>query len=302
MDSLSDPSRAGRGDKQQAQQKIDAALAAGRLTSADHELRSQRVAAAQTTGDLAALTRDLPEAESLGSAIDPAVLESMRVQPGMLSSTAGSEALARRTINLSGKGKAIKRAVLAFVLGTVLLCGLGIAGMVFAVFHASSDSSHSSQTGGTSGTAIPTPTVRNPAPNPTAGLLTAAGWKSLVDAVKSESGTTEVYDAVVYPDYAALGMVSGDGMVREVFRDGAFLTSVKVQTPAVGNRVDLASIEPAVLARLPQQVADDVGMTHPTGTYLIVNALPTAPRITVYVQADGASEYRTFTLDGTPAS
>ena len=59
MTSLSDPSRASRRDRRKAQAAIDAGYAAGRLTAADRTLRTQRIEAAQTRGDLAMITRDV---------------------------------------------------------------------------------------------------------------------------------------------------------------------------------------------------------------------------------------------------
>lgn len=299
--SLSDPSRAGRRDRRKAQKSVDAAYAGGQLSAADRALRTQRIEAAQTKGELAMITRDLaappppqPAGEaapkhaatpSLGSALDPAVLESMRVKSTHSTSMTAAPALRRIAV-----------IVIIVVAGMVLVCGLGVVGVVVSAISGAGD-----PPAGTT-TATPSADITTGAvtAGPGEGLHSAGGWRSFVAAVQSESGTTEVYDAVVYPEYAAVALVSGDGTERRVFRDGAFLDSFRVQTEAVGGRVDLAQIEPDVIAGLPQATADQLGVDTPTDAYLIINALPTEPRIIVYVQANGSSQYRMYTLDGTP--
>jgi hypothetical protein len=124
----------------------------------------------------------------------------------------------------------------------------------------------------------------------------------LVAAVREESGTTEVYDAVVYPEYASVGLVSDDGVERKVFRDGRFLDSFRVRTPATGNRVDLAAIDPDTIARLPQITAERLGVDDPGQAYVIVHALQKEPQIIVYIQTEGNSQYRVYGLDGNPTS
>jgi hypothetical protein len=307
VSSLSDPSRASRRDRRRAQKVIDAAYAAGRLTAADRALRTQRVEAAHTVGDLVMITRDLragsvtatEASPALGSAIDPSVLESMRVRPAASTTSAGAHASTRIVTMPKGMRRFVAIAV-ASVVGLTLLCGLGIVGMVVSTFNAS-DNGRPTPTTSPSSQVAETRDASEPASGD-ASLYSADGWRAFVSAVRAESGTTEVYDAVVYPEYAAVALVSGDRAERRVFRDGDFLESFRALTPATGNRVDLAAITPEVIARLPELTADRLGVDDPTGTYMIINALPTDPRISVYVESEGGSQYRTYALDGTPQS
>jgi hypothetical protein len=308
VSSLSDPNRATRRDRRRAQKAINEAHGAGRLTAADRALRSERVAAAHTVGDLLMLTRDLNSipggavgadgavSRSLGSAIDPAVLESMRVHPTPTDSSAA-------TVRPVTMPPALRRLVIiavASVAGLILLCGLGLIGIVISSVGGSDGDQGDPSAAPTS---ITTGVDEKVAPvAPSASLHSAAGWRMLVTAVRAESGTAEVYDAVIYPDYAVVGLVADQGTEQRVFRDGAFLDSVRVQSPAAGQRVDLAAIDPAVIARLPQLTAERLGDDKPTSVYMIISALATDPQISVYVQGEGGAQYRTYGLDGRPLS
>ena len=333
MTSLSDPSRASRRDRRKAQKAVDAAYAAGHLTAADRTLRTQRIEAAQTRGDLTMITRDVlgpaaaaaagnmelppptPTAASqpgdpapptggaptpsLGSAIDPAVLESMTVRTShrATTSSAATPAALARAVTVTGSLRKVVIAIVLVVAALIGLCVLGIVGtVVYSAISGVKEVQREIASSAPSNT-VPTDSTTT---SRAAGLHTAAGWRAFVAAVKAESGTTEVYDAVVYPEYAAVALVSGDGADRRVFRDGAFLGSFQVRTEAMGNRVDLAQIEPEVISRLPRMTADRLGVATATESYLIINALPSEPRILVYLQANGGSQYRSYALDGTP--
>ena len=328
VSSLSDPGRPSRGDRRQVQKLIDAAYAGGRLSAAERSLRTQRVEAAHTRGDLAMIARDLrdpsaseaqPEVAppvvrdlqpdpgpaagmpSLGSAIDDQILKSMQVRGAYRGSGAPGKGPA--AIKFTGFGNAartIRIVIVVFVVGFLGICGLGLA-----VFIPAFVDGYNSET--TSSPSAPTEVVTTEpgsgphAPQPSAtSLHTAVGWSALVAAIKDESGTTSIYDLVVYPTYASVGLDGGKTINRRLYRDGAWQDSFKVQTPIVGSPVDLRKIDPKVISRLPAETSQRLGVENPTGTYLIVNALVSDPKIMVYVQADGGSQYQAYSLDGSP--
>lgn len=308
MTAISDPGRPSRRDRRRAQKLIDTAYSEGRLTSADRVLRSQRIDAAHSKGDLATITRDLtaPSSARLGSAIDPTALSGMRVgstrsapwKPGRPTVPGGV------TIDLSKViGQRVKWVVLAVVLAIVGSCVLGLVGMVASVFQAADDSS-TGPTPATSATAETDPLSEGrgavDAVPPAAGLQTADGWSALVAAIKEESGSTSVYDAVVYPEYASLGL-DGDGAVeRRLYRGGGWQEGFEARTPVVGSLVDLADIDPELWAELAAATAQHFQIADPTGTYMIVNAYTGTPQIMVYVQSENGSQYRVYGLDGSP--
>jgi hypothetical protein len=304
VDSISDPARPSRRDRRRAQKLVDTAFAERRLTAADRVLRTQRVEAAHTRGDLAMITRDLmaPTAVPLGKAIDPATLSSMRVGgapttprlPGMMTSLPTGAKL-----DLSGLRRRVRIVVLVAVVTFVGICGLGLAALIPAFMDAA-DRPASAPTAVPSGVPSSGPTAVQSPGRPT-NLHSVAGWNALMAAIKSASGSTSVYDLVVYPEYAAVGL-DGEGAVeRRFYRDGGWQDSVSVRTPAVGALVDLGDIDPAVISHLPDETARHFGIDEPSGTYIIINAIMGGPRILVYVQtSDGGSQYRAYGLDGRP--
>lgn len=291
MQSISDPGRPSRRDRRRAQKIVDTAFAEHRLTAADHTLRTQRIAAAHTRGDLAMITRDVlaPTTASLGSALNPTTLSSMRV--GSATRQLGLRPAA--TIDLTNVTKGVRWVIIGVLASFVGICMLGLVVAFFGL-----------AVGGTSGSSGPSIEVTQPsgAPvlRPSTSLLSADGWEQLVTAVESESGTTRVYDAVVYPEYASIGLVADDAVDRRFYRKGAWDHSVAVRTPAAGEPVDLSDIEPDVIARLPGETAEFFDIADATGSYLIINAIASDPTIMVYVQSDDGSQYRRYGLDGEP--
>jgi hypothetical protein len=331
VSSLSDPGRPSRGDRRSVQKLIDAAYAGGLLSAAERALRTQRVDAAHTRGDLAMIARDLrtpadgaaalPEPDpvvvqdlqaptkpqedtpSLGSAIDPQLLQSMQVGGAYRGTGAAGTA---RTINLAGFANAartIRIVILVVVLGFVGICGLGMAALVPAFLEGFDSGPTSSQTAIPADVATTQPGPSGTGPVEQAAstnLHSAAGWKALVAAIEDKSGSSSVYDLVVYPTYAAVGLDGGKSIERGFYRDGGWQDSIDVRTPIVGSPVDLRKIDPKLIEKLPADAAQRLGIESVTGTYLIVNAIPSDPKIMVYIQFDGGSNYQTYTLDGTP--
>ena len=257
------------------------------------------------------ITRDLvaPAQTNLGRALDPSTMSSMRVgsKSGGISRTLGAPATispGTPTIDLSGIGRKVRLFVLIAVVGMFASCVLGLAAFLVPAFFAESNRGADTGSPGAPGASV-TPSGSPSAQvvdNDAAGLHTAEGWTALVDAIEGESGTTEVYDLVVYPTYASVGLDGKDAIERRLFRAGGWQEGFSARTPLHGSLVDLGEIDPKTVARLPDQTAQSVGIDEPTGTYIIVNAFAGAPRIMVYVQSSGESRYRAYQLDGTAIS
>jgi hypothetical protein len=308
---ISDPGRAGRRDRKRAQKLIDAAFAAGRLTAADRAFRTERVDSAHTKGDLAVLVRDLRRADgaapaaaattavsqpttpqptdptaghggkSLGSAIPPDQLKAMlRGKVGSAATIDMSESM-RST--LSGDTvRTVRRVVLITVIGFLLLCGLGAGAIVYAIF------SGVDEIGGSSSS-----------PTPTVNLQTAKGWSQLVAAVDEETGTSRVYDAVVYPEYASINAVVDEGAMRYVYRNGAFQLFNSPVTATTHDPVDLADIDAELVEGLPDRTAKLQRMPDYESAYFIVNRQSGEPAIMVYLQQQGKlSRWSIYDLNG----
>ena len=303
MSDISDPGRAGRGDRKAARKLIDAAYAEGRLTAADRAFRTERVESAHTKGDLAVLVRDLnraagtstaagpvaapaatpaaPAQASLGSAIPKDQFDAM-VKGGAARTIDLGNAV--RTSLVGGDAvRRVRRVVLIVVIGFVLLCGVGIASMVAYVVTGVDDVFDSS-------TDPPTSSLN---------LQTAAGWTEWVGAVEKETGTTRVYDAVVYPEYAAVNAMVDEGAMRYLYRNGSFEMSNSPVTAATTEPVDLADIDPEMVAGLPDQTAEHQKMPDYDSAYMIVNQWSGNPSIMVYLQQTGKlSRWSIYDFDG----
>jgi hypothetical protein len=303
VNSISDPGRASRGDRRRAQKLVDTAFAEGRLTAADRSLRTERIQAAQTRGDLAMIIRDLvaPVQTNLGRALDPSTMSSMRV--GAATRTTGTPSSVRPgtpTIDLSGIGRRIRLFVLIAVAAAFASCVLGLVAFVPTVIAEFKRDVTSPSVGPATVTPSPQQSPGQLVEGNATDLHSSAGWTQLVEAIKSESGTTEVYDLVAYPQYASVGLDGKDAVEQRFYRDGGWQDSASVRTPIAGEPVDLAEIDPELIARLPGETARHFGIDEPTGVYIVVHAFAGDPRIMVYVQSDGRSEYRGYGLDGQP--
>ncbi len=298
---ISDPDRAGRRDRKHAQKLIDAAYAAGRLTSADRASRTQRVESAHTKGDLAMIVRDLgiaagtaaaagptpppapsasPGTVSLGSAIPPDQLKAMS-KGGVKGAAMVGVTDSMRTA-LTGEGvKRARRVFLIVVIGFFLLCGLGFTGIVTSIFIGSNPNG-----GGDAPVSV--------------NLHTAKGWTQMVDAVSEETGSSRVYDIVVYPEYASVNAIAEEGAQRYVYRGGSFDLLSGPVTPASGDPIDLADVDPELIARLPDETAKKHDMPDYDSAYIIVRTMNNEPAIMVYLQQSGRlSRWSIYDLDGT---
>ncbi|MGI9085322.1 MAG: DUF1707 SHOCT-like domain-containing protein [Aeromicrobium sp.] len=299
MSSISDPGKAGRGDRRRAQKLIDAAYATGQLTAADRALRTDRVRSAHTKGDLVVLVRDLnhtSDAGSEGSAAVPPVVTTTQgttslgsaIPPEQLSAMVGSRSArairlgdSLRTIQGDGIRK-VRRVVLIILISFVVMCGLGIAAVVGLIVSGVDQAMDSTD------------------PTSSVSLQTAEGWTELVAAVEDETGTSRVYDAVVYPEYASLNALVDEGAMRYIYRNGTFQLFNSPVTPAVGEPVDLADIDGDLIEELPDRTAERSGMPEYESVYLIVRTMTGDPTISVYLQQTGRlSRWTVYDLDGT---
>ena len=180
--------------------------------------------------------------------------------------------------------RTVRRVVLITIVGFLLLCGLGVGGIVYALF------TGVDQGGGPSSTSTPASSVN---------LQTAKGWTQLVAAIDKETGTSRVYDAVVYPEYASINAVVDEGAMRYVYRGGAFQLFNSPVTAATHEPVDLADIDADLVEGLPDRTAKEQNMPDYDSAYLIVNRQSGEPAIMVYLQQQGKlSRWSIYDLDG----
>jgi hypothetical protein len=277
------------------------------------------VDSAHTKGDLAVLLRDLDRLEgtaaaaaaaagtsaapteptasppsppttagqSLGSAIPPDQLAAMSNGDAARVIRLGESV---RTALTGDNVRKVRRIFLIVVVGFIVLCGLGIFGIVGAIVN---EVNHAVSPGDSPGSEPGVATTSS------VNLQTATGWSELVAAIDKETGTSRVYDAVVYPEYASINAVADEGAMRYVYRNGSFQLFNSPVTPAQGRPIDLADIDPKLVERLPERTAKRQGMPEFDSAYLIITRTTGQPTILVYVQQSGRlSRWSIYDLDG----
>ncbi|MBA2955953.1 hypothetical protein GON03_16570 [Nocardioides sp. MAH-18] len=107
--------------------------------------------------------------------------------------------------------------------------------------------------------------------DPSADVLSVDGYADLVAAVEEQSGGTEAFDAVLYPEYAVVSLPvdARTQRYRSWYWDGSALATSS-QGTASSPRFDLAAVDPAVLVDLVEQVQGLV--EDPASWYVIVRA------------------------------
>jgi len=178
------------------------------------------------------------------------------------------------------------RVALIVIVGFFVLSALGVAAVVGTIFTQVDD-------------AIDSATETGSPPASSLNLQTPRGWAEWVTAVKDETGTTRVYDAVVYPEYSAVNAVVDEGAMRYVYRNGAFQMSNSSVTAATSEPVDLAGIDAEMVAKLPDQTAERQKMPDYESAYMIVNRWSGNPSIMVYLQQAGKlSRWSIYDFEG----
>jgi hypothetical protein len=112
-----------------------------------------------------------------------------------------------------------------------------------------------------------------PGVEPSAGLevLSVEGYRDLLEAIEARTGSTEVFDAVLYPTYA-VGSLPLDSATQ---RDASFswdgaLEIRDERTTSPYSRIDLDAVDPAVVLRLLDRVRTRV--EDPTAWYATIRA------------------------------
>ncbi len=129
--------------------------------------------------------------------------------------------------------------VLAAAVGVVVAVGVVLMGFV---------SSPEVMSGGAGSSVGEAPVLEQPvAPR----VLSSAGLADLVEAVRAETGSSEVFGATLYPTYAVLDVPVDPTSQRErsLYWDGTLRESSSRGTASEG-RIDLADVQPQVLDTL----------------------------------------------------
>ena len=168
-------------------------------------------------------------------------------------------------------------AVAVLVAGVLAVLGIAGAGVYFLSEWAGDvqgfDGRGSTSTGG------------EPASQPVAPLISAAGFDQLLEALEEKTGSTTVVDLTLYPRYAVavVPLPGGKGRTLSLYYDGDIReTSLGTSDDAT---LDLRKVDPQVLVMLSRKARNAV--EDPNQWYLILGA-PDTQGAVIYAYASNA--------------
>ncbi|HSV41275.1 MAG TPA: hypothetical protein VLI04_21110 [Nocardioidaceae bacterium] len=170
------------------------------------------------------------------------------------------------------------------LVGGIVSVVVGIVLVVFLVNQLSGVDT-ADPSGGTP-SASPTPEHQeSQGPGGSADVLSAAGLRDLLDAIRQQTGTTQVFDATLYPAYAVLQLPEDRETLRQqyFYWDGKTLASRDSFGRSSSPRIDLASIEAEAMLRLLRLARKQV--EEPNSWYIIVNAPDESDKAVMYAYA-----------------
>lgn len=265
---VSTPDRQARDkDREAAIKLVRAASSNGQIIEADRDKRIEELRHAQTLAEIDGYTRDLQPAVAVDYG-PPMVPDA----PVPARATSGG----------------LPKALFLIPLLVILVV---VGGVVAAVV---------SLSGGVSSVTVGDAVVAS-SRAAEADVLSAQGYDDLVAAVSEQSGSTTVFDAVLYPSYAVVSVPADASSNREesFYWDGTDLRSNDLKSTASSRRFDLTHVDASVIVSLVDRVRGLV--EDPTTWYAVIRA-PDADRSMIWAYATneyGETAYLGATRDGT---
>lgn len=177
---------------------------------------------------------------------------------------------------------------------------IGAGAVAVRTFVAGSSTSTSSATAG-SDEVVEDP-ARDQEPSPP-DVLSPDGFADLVAAVEASTGTTVVFRAVLYPEYASVDVPVDPTSKRQMSLswNGELSDSDRLGTSSY-ERVDLADLDAEVFDGLLRKARKRVD--EPTSTYVIIEGASSGRELDARILAYASNEYSegayvAATLDGT---
>ncbi len=253
------------------------------LAGADRDLRVQRARAAQSRGELNALTRDLA---FRGPAAESVVQGAAYSVPG--TQAYGQAPQAPPVMPHPPQPTASKRSLRSslLIVGVVLLvtCGGGLVSCVSAIVDTVSESTSSSES--TSGSSV--------------DLLSEDGWNEMIETLDEGIDIRAVVDLVVRPDAATVQLPDGDDTVLNYYYDGDVnLADNTARNPA---RVpfDLTMVDGSLVATTVDAARAGSGVEASAEAWVRIAAkTPDEPTIIVTFPGAAGSYSLEVALDGT---
>ena len=284
-------------DRDAAIEIVEAAWADGQIIDADRDRRVEELLRAQTLAEIRMLTHDLqvPDPSSPVAAV-AAVAQVAPVAPvhaNPYASRSGYATLeqvkAARPRSGAGCGLVVLMLVIA-IFGVAVAAVVGIASTIDDGFDTVLDTD-------TSVRSTPLPGER---PDEGVNVLSERGYRDLLDDVEATTGSTEAFEAVLYPGYAVVYLpVDPNSQRHALWYWNGVMDDLDSRGTSSYTRFDLAEVDMLVVVRLVKRVRGLV--EDPTLFYAIVRAPDpeTGEAISVYASNEYVeSAFLLATLDG----
>ena len=252
-------------DRDAAIEVVEAAWADGQIVEADRDKRVEELLRAQTIQEIKTYTHDLqPPAK------DPSGL------PRPAYGTATTVATVRPDVAVPTTGRTGSR----LACGLLLLIPLGLVAAVVGIIAAVVSAVSSSD-------------VLDPGESPGVGevnALSAEGYAELIADLEEETGSSTVFEAVLYPKYAVLQVPVDDTTTRYEYRywDGS-LDEASSKSTTDYSRFDLRDVDPEVIVGLVEEARSRV--EDPTSWYAIVRMPDDEYDNGTWISAYASNEY-----------
>ncbi len=238
--------RARDGDRDAAIEVVEAAWADGQIVEADRDKRVEELLRAQTLSEIRTYTQDLQPPEP-----DPSGV------PRPAYGTATTVATVRPDIAVPVKTTTGAGSKLAC--GLMLLIPLGLIGAVIGIIAAVVSSVNADDT-------------LEPGEDPGIGqvnTMSEEGYAELIADLEDETGSSVVFEAVLYPGYAVMQVPVDETTNRYEYRywDGS-LDEASSKSTTDYTRFDLRDVDPDVIVGLVDEARSRV--EDPTSWYAIV--------------------------------
>ena len=257
------------------------------ITDADRSLRVQQASAAQTRGEISALTRGLsptgpapawtpPRAEQRTStAQQPAGRPPMSSWTPPAQQAPIPQPFAQQP---AARKKSARGPLLIGLVIVVLMCGGGIVSGVTSVVDTVQEGSSSS--------------VRAEVPDP----QTEAGWDAMVDELDSRVDLSKTIGLLVRQDGATLTVADGDTAAARYSYDGDVTATTEVRRLPTEQLFDLTDIDSSVIVRTLARARRSSGEPESSQAWVQVWAFARGTRIVVTFP-DGASGTYAMVVD-----
>lgn len=273
-------------DRDAAIEIVEAAWADGQIVEADRDHRVESLLQAHTLAEVQMIVHDLqPPSPSPSAASSEPVPSPVPVPAdlyGASDASAPYPTLAQVTASAPKPTRAVPFVVLAVV---VAILGAGAAGLVAAVSSITS--------GGSDSVTGSEDTAR------VVNVFSDGGFGELLSDIKAVNGSTEAFEAVLYPTYAVVYLPVDDTSRRySYWYWNGVLDDLDSKGTSTYERYDLADVDPAVVVRLVKRARGLVD--EPTSWYAIVRA-PEEDGAAIWAYASNEyseSEYVGATLEG----